>query len=253
MNIMKTYVKNRLRPILPLLALSLIMSACANDSRKEESAKANEQWTSSLDDSIRSIQRRIDSCRNNIDILHDKVGSMLEGFVAVNKSREVEGYTIRNGWQNRYPLQNTGIIARISADEGFELVAAYRGAPFSQIQVSSDGITATSDVVPQDQGLNYRRGNLTTVLFTGEKADSIGRLITDNSLNAITMTFIGNGNAGSYTIPHSNINMIADTWNLYSTQKEVERMEREVPRLNQKINIIRQTIDRRNHKQDVDR
>lgn len=240
---MKT-TKGILTFILLIGMLPILSAGCSGNPKKEEGKKARAEWVASLDDSIKFCEWEIDSCKNNIQILHDKVGDMLKGFVAISNPREVEGYTIRNGWQNRYPLQSTGIIARITMDEGFELIAANTGKPFQQIEVRSGDKSCVSEIVPHDQGLNYRRGNLTTVLFSGEKADSIGMFISENSLNGVTLVFINNGPVSSMKIPHDNLNMIADTWMVYSTHKEVERLEREVPILHQKINVLRQTIER---------
>lgn len=234
---------------LPSLLLLLILAGgCVK--HKTNSGEAMEAWTKSLDDSIRNVQLEIDSAQNNLDILHHQVGEWLRDFTYVNHQREVEGYTIFNGWQNRYPLTSTGLVARITESEGLELIAALKGGEFDRISVTAGTETLQSDAVPHDQALNYRANGLNTVLFTGGKADSIAQLIADNELNNINVTFIGRGKAGSWSVPAANKKMIAATWMLYSSQREAERLERRIPVLNEKIKILRQTIDRHSPHED---
>lgn len=242
--------KTFLLPIMTLALLAGTVAGCGGSDNKKKAAEAKEQWNLSLEDSIRNIQTEIDSSQNNLDILHDNVGVWLRDFTHIDNSREVEGYTIFNGWQKRYPLTSTGIVARISESEGLEIIAALKGGNFTSIKVVGPETSVTSDVVPHDQALNYRANGLNTVLFTGPKADSIARLIADNELNNLTLFFLSSGEEGKWAIPEANKRMISATWQLYSTQKEAERLERRIPLLNEKIRILRATIDknRKNHK-----
>lgn len=222
----------------------MILAGCSSKSGDDNKKGALDEWNESLNDSIEFVKAEIDSCQNNLDILHDKVSGWLEDFTYVNNSREVEGYTIYKGWDKKYPLTSTGLIARITENEQLELVAAYRGAPFTSITVETPDGSASSDVVERDQGLNYRVGDMTTVAFTGEKANEIARLVADNELNNIKVIFVGTKAVGNYSLPAGNKQMIAATWMLYDGRRNSALLEKRIPMLNEKIRIFRQMQDK---------
>lgn len=236
---------------LPLLLLSLLVSvvcSCSGNDSKKNTEEAQQEWTRSLEDSIRNIRAEIDSSQNNLDILHQHVGNLLHNFTYVNKQREVEGYTMLSGWEKRYPLTSTGLVARISESEGLELIAALKGGNFTSIMVVGPDGSVSSQTVPHDQALNYRANGLNTVMFSGPAADSIARFISDNELNNLTVVFRAGGEEGKWAIPNANKKMISETWALYNSQKEAERLERRIPLLNEKIRILRATIDKHERK-----
>ncbi len=229
-----------------IATVSLLLTSLAACSPKEKSDKAieREKWIESLGDSIALYKNRIDSATSRLDELHDNVGMMLQDFEYVSNPREVEGYYIYKGWRSRYPLQGNGLVARISKDEGLELIACHKGATFNSISVSDGSASAASDVVPHDQALNYRRGDLTTVCFYGEKADSLAMFIADRQDRPVTVTiFNGGGANGRFALQPDAARMIAATWQLYSSQKLCERLELEIPMLNRRIDTCRRIME----------
>lgn len=216
-----------------------MLAGCAH--KNDSGERARSAYKEVLADSIAATEAEIDSCNNNVAILSEKVNELLPDFVPVNKAREVEGYTIFRGWESRYPLQQTGLVARIAENEGLELVAALSGGVFDQIRVSGPTASEFSEIVPHDQALNYRRDGLTTVMFTGARADSIAMLIADNELNPVTVTYLQGGRqTGSWRMPEDYKKMISITWLLSSTHREQNRVERRAMMLGEKLKILRQ-------------
>ena len=223
-----------------IMALALIMLAgCA---KKNESGKEMQKsYQVALDDSIKNVTFKIDSCNDVAKSLQDKIANLLPEFRAVSKAREVEGYMIFQGWENRYPLQNTSIVARLSESRQLELIGVLKGGEFDRIRVSVPSQTAETAAVPFDQALNYRQGGLNTVLFTGPEADSVAQLIADNELNPITVTFLNGGRTtGTWKMDHDNAKMITMTYLLYSANKDHKRLEQESLKLGEKLKLLRQ-------------
>ncbi len=168
---------------------------------------------------------------------------MISNFEYVSNPRQVEGYYIYNGWKNRYPLKQTGVVARITEDERFELIAVLSGKHFNQLSVSNGSESVETKVVPHDQALNYRAGSLNTVCFYGSAADSVGMFIAENMPDALTVTYMEGGKTGSYTLPADQKEMIAATYNLYVAQRNNHRLEATIPMLSQKIDSCRRMIE----------
>ena len=218
--------------------LMIVLSGCAhkNDSGKE----TRHSYRVALEDSIRNVTAEIDSCNDVAASLSDKVSGLLLEFRSVEKVKEVEGYTIFQGWESRYPLHATGIVARLSASLQLELVAVLKGGEFDRIRVNVPSESAESAVVPFDQALNYRQGGLNTVLFSGNETDSIAKLIADNELNPITVTFLNGGKAtGTWKMPNDYAKMISMTYILYSSNKEQRRLTQLSLKLNEKLKLLR--------------
>lgn len=229
-----------------LLLLSLLVVAAGCVKRVDKSAKAEEhdRWKASLEDSITALRQEASQSELNLDEATDRVGIMLENFEHVENPREVEGYIILKGWRKLYPLTSTGIVARITEGEGLELVAALSGGFFDRISVDAGGSSVESAVVPHDQALNYRSAGLNTVAFYGPQADSVASFIASHELSPVTINYINGGRiSSSKVIPEPARKMIAATWQLYSSRKEVERLERTLPMINRKISAIRAMID----------
>lgn len=220
-----------------LMAGLAMLAGCGNSGK--DGKQARQDYERSLGDSVTVLQSRIDSCSNAIATLRDNQGVWLRDFETVSNPREAAPYLIYRGFRNRYPPTGTGLIARLAENGQFELVASISGTRFTSIAVTSGSATATSEIIPADQALNYMAGNLNTVLFTGPKADSIGHLIADNELNPLTVSFINGRAVGSWKIPDSYAKMITASYELYHTQTEINRLERRIPMLNQKLSIIR--------------
>lgn len=221
---------------------ALLLASCAGGNADKD--KAKNDYRQALADSITAAQRNVDSCENRLKVMTDNVNQWMRDFTVVNNSREVEGYYIFNGWQNRYPLQSTGMVARISNGERLELIAALKGSTFNAVMVESGEKSATTAVVPHDQALNYRREGLNTVMFAGAEADSVAQMIADNELNVIKVIFLENGKPkGSWQIPEDYKKMISATWMLYSSRQQQMRLEAEMKKEFKKIEILRTHLD----------
>ena len=223
-------------------ALLLVLAGCGSGNKGEQ-AKAD--YNRSLGDSIEIARQEIDSCNNRIKVLRDKVGQWLVNFTEVNNPREAGGYLIYTRMKDKYPLTSSGIVARINDNGQFELIAALNPGQFDQISVSSEGNEAKSTVVPHDQALNYRNGQMTTVMFSGKEADEIGRLISTNAMNRVMVAFYDNGKLRvKNPIDTQYANMIMATWQLYSDQREANRLEHRAQMLHEKVNLLRTHRDR---------
>ncbi len=226
-----------------LLLPTILLASCAGGNADRE--KAKNDYKNALADSITMAERQIDSCENRIKILSDNVNQWLGDFTVVDNSREVESYYIFNGWQKRYPLQSTGIVARISNGEKLELIAALKGSTFNSIRVVSGESTAESPIVPHDQALNYRREGINTVMFSGEATDSVAELIANNELNNIKIVFLENGKEkGNWNMPEDYKKMVSATWMLYSSRSQQIKLEGYMKMLCKKIEILRTHKDR---------
>lgn len=217
------------------------LTACSG---KSDNQKAQSDYLRSLNDSITTLTEEIDSCNNTFRITRENQDVWLRDFVTVSKDREAAPYMIFHSFENKYPPQSTGLIARLADNGQFELVASLEGARFDRITVESPDATASSDIVPADQALNYMAGNLNTVLFTGAMADSIGQLIANNQLNNITVIFQNGKPVRRWEIPNDYKKMIMASYQLYDSQKSMERIERRIPMLNRKIQVLREHKDK---------
>lgn len=223
-------------PILAALA-ALMCAGCVQ--RVDNSKETREGYERSLQDSIEIVKQEIDSCNSQISRLRDQNGVWLRDFSTVANPREVGSYIIYTPFKNKYPLRATGLMARINDSGQYELIATHSGAAFNQIEVSVPSVSISSEIVAQDQALNYRNEGLSTVTFTGEKADSIGKLIADNELNNIKVTYLQGRPVGSWNVPQDYAKMLSYTYLLYSGTSEMQKLERKVPMLHEKINLLR--------------
>lgn len=225
-----------------LTAATILLSGCSHV-KKTAAEEEREKWLLSLNDSISAYQKRIEEATGELDAIHSKIGNMIVNFDHVSNPKLVEGYYIYKGWSYRYPLSNTGIVARITQDEGFEIIAALSGAHFNQIRVSAGDVEMESRIVPHDQALNYRTTTLNSVCFYGGATDSIGRLISEKLHEPVKLTFLNGTNTGSYTIPDDQKEMIAATWNLFNAQSEAHHLESEIPMLSRRIDACRRMLE----------
>ncbi len=225
-----------------LLLIMLSLASCGGGKADREKAKAN--YAAALSDSISASEREIEECEVRLKEAGDLANQWMSDFTPVNNPREVEGYLIFNGWQDKYPLNSTGLVARINENEQLELIAALSGSQFTSIIVESGTHSAASDTVPHDQALNYKRDNLNTVMFSGARADSIARLISNNELNDISVVFIEGGVKGKWKMPQDYKKMISATWMLYSSRRDQIRLEGRIKMLHEKINLLRTHIDK---------
>lgn len=238
---MKTTICSRLATASAAFLL-LLLPACSGGKGDKESAR--EKYSASLNDSIAQAEKEISECETRLKEAGDSANVWMRDFTPVRNPREVEGYMIFSGWQNRYPLQSTGLVARINENEQLELIAALEGGQFTSIAVTTPYRTAFSDTVPHDQAMNYKRENLNTVMFSGARADSIARLISDNALNDVRVEFIENGVRGNWGMPNDYKKMVSATWMLNSSRRDQIRLEGKIKMLHEKINLLRAHIDR---------
>ncbi len=231
------------RSLLPLAAVAcLLLPSCRV--KTPEAAKERENWLLSLNDSIAKYEKERSEVEVQLQEAREKMGGIVGYFDYVNNPREVEGYYIFNGWKGKYPMQKTALVARVTEEERFELIATLTGGQFNEIGVMAAGETVSSDVVPHDQALNYRAGNLNTVCFYGAKADSVGEFIASHSTGEITVVYLNGKKTGSLVLPSDEKEMVARTWELYAAQRHLHSLEKELPRLSGKIAACRRMLEK---------
>ncbi len=214
----------------------VVSGGCKSGNSRKDAIK---EYAFKLESEGKMTVRGIDSCNNAITSLRELQDAMMPEFTTVTKAREAASYIIYTSFKDNYPPKSTGLIARLADNGQFELIASLTGSKFDQITVQAPNASATSDVVPADQALNYTVDGLTTVLFTGQKADEIGKLIADNELNNIKVVYLNGGIKGSWNIPVDTRNMIMNTYELYFSQREINRLERKAQMLNERLRILR--------------
>lgn len=224
-----------------MVLCALLAVSCSNGTPvKNDNNKSQENYKKSLSDSIEAVKNEIDSCNEQISLLRNNASEWLRDFSTVANPREAGAYMIMTSARNHYPLHSTGIIARLNDSGQFELIAALSGKPFDCISITSGVHTATTAVVPNDQALNYRSEGLTTVAFTGAEADSVGKLISENQLNPLTINYLnGGGTVQSSKVNNSEAKVVAYTYMLYDLDSQIKRLEQRVPLLQEKMKILR--------------
>lgn len=228
-----------MRKVIYILGAALMLAGCAKVN-KQDAKGVHEAWLNSLNDSVAATRAQVETTLTEIDSLHAVVGSMLEDFDRVNNPRHVEPFTIAKGWAGKYPLTSTGVIARLTEGEQFELIAVLKGGTFTQLRAVSGSEEAQTEVVPFDQGLNYREGGLNTVAFTGAAADSVGRLIANTPEGSVSIYY----GSSRHPLDRSQQEMIGRTWRLYDAHRSAQRLERSLPILQEKIKILEARLSR---------
>lgn len=247
---MKNFKPTRLIPTAGLLLLTgtfgicTALSSCRRYNGKEAEQKRQE-WKASLQDSIKQINRRCNEDSMRLTELYQKVEGIITDFTTVENPREVEPYYIYTPWKGKYPLTSTGLCARLMKNEKLELIAASKSR-FSAIRVTVGQYSCETDVVPPDQALNYTANGLTTVSFTGEKADSVARLIADNYAAdegiPVKVEYLDPRVTGTLTLSPSAAQMIRRTYQLFDTQETVHRLEKDMTVGRHKIEILNRRI-----------
>ena len=216
-------------------AAALLLMAATGCAPKEKSDKAveREQWLASLNDSIATYKKQIDSTQQRLDALNEESARLLERFDYIENPREVEGYYLLKGWQGRHPANATWLYARISKSEGLELLAALSG-----------GESAETAAVAPDQALNFRHKGYNTVCFYGAEADSVAAFIAAHEGDDVTIEYLNPGRSGSLKLSADQRAMIAETWRLYDTRRQIRRLEKEMPMLSRRIDACRLMMER---------
>lgn len=225
--------------ILPVVAI--LVSACAGNNDKE---KREQEYASQLREQIKKGEASIDSCDKVITEMRSIEDSRMAEFTMINNEREAAPYILYTPTQDLYPLTKTGIAARLSDNGQFEIIAALARGRFDQIRISSGTLTAESNVVANDQALNYYADNLNTVLFSGAEADSIGMLIYGNDQLQFKLEFLKEKPVKSVEITQREALMIGRTYSLYHARKEINKLERRIPMLNQRILLLNKHLEK---------
>lgn len=233
--------------ILAVVVIAMIGGGCHRRNEAKERIQAERgAWEASLPDSLKSIERKSDSIREEIKTLSLEMERMLPSFDYVNNPREVEGYYIAKSWKSQYPLSKTGLVARLTQGENLEVIAALSGgAHFDRIRVEAGGETAESSQVPYDQALNYRMAGLNTVCFSDSAANSCARLIANHNGGDIKITYLnGDKNSGTLNYPKASQATMTETWNLFDTRSRMQHDEHLIPLLARKAAIINERIEK---------
>ena len=221
-----------------------IAALCSCGSKNKEKVSGVEAYKKSLNDSIRACQTEIDSCNEQISILRDKVGSWMHEFVTVTYPSGNGGYIILASAKNLYPMKSSGLIARVSTSGKFELIAALAGKKFDRITVEATGQSASSSIIASGGGAASPQG-LVSAIFVGEKAAAIGKLIADNELNPITVIYEKDGSeVQRIDLSNEYAKVVSMTYLFYQDNYDMKILEKKVPLLNAKIDLIRQHLNK---------
>ena len=229
----------------------LFILSCIGCSRikKTDAEIEREQWIAGFSDSIEFYQNKKQEVENELDNLNTGISAMLGNFERVKNPREVSGYYILKGWNNKLPFTSTGIYARINENEKLELIATLAGSTFNRLGVGSGSDVFFSEVVPHDQAFNYRHERYNTVYFSGGKADTVAQYIAKHRSDKINLDFLEGKKKTSFTIPSNEKDMIADTWNLLSSQIEAKKLQKELWICSRKIDTFRRIMEMQNQKE----
>lgn len=231
------------------IALSMMASGC---SPKEKSDKAieRENWTRSLNDSVAAYKHSLDTTQLRIEELNNQIATMLNDFQYVENPREVEGYYILKGWTSRHPENATWVYARLSKDEGLEIIASLKGGVFNSLRAESQGNSYTTGIVAHDQALNFRHNGYNVVCFYGESADSLAHFIARNELNDVTISYLNPSTSGTLKLSAEQRKMIAATWQLYNARHTEMQLEKQIPLLSKRIDACRRMMVRASDRND---
>ena len=228
-----------------IILFSSIIISCSKI-KKTDAEIEREQWINGFTDSIEYYQGVKQQVEQQLDVLNQEVASMLQNFEVINNPREVTGYYLLKGWRKRIPFTSTGIYLRVNENEKLELIATLGGGTFNRLGVEVGSSVLFSDAVPHDQAFNYRHETYNTVYFSGEKADSIAEFISSHKSQKLTLDFLEGSKKHSFIIPSDEKDMISTTWNLYSKQIEIKRLQKDLWIDSKKIETFRRILDMEN-------
>lgn len=221
---------------------SLLMVSC-NKIKTPPAAIERENWISGFADSIDYYRAQSNIVEQNLNEVNYQISSMLTNFEMVIKPREVSGNYILKGWQNKIPMTTTGIYARVSEKENFELIATLAGNTFNKIGIETSDSTMISDVVPHDQAFNFRHQNYNTVYFTDGKAENIADYISSHTSQKLTLVFFSDENKKvKFVIPDNEKQMVAQTWQLFAAQKKAQSLQKELWMNSRKIQTFQRIL-----------
>lgn len=236
-----------MRGFLSIFSFSLLLVLSFGSCKKIEKPKAqteHEQWSMSLNDSINQYKSEITKDSLSLVEINEKILSQIEEFSFVEKPREVEGYYILSSWKEKYPLKETGLIARLNKGQQMEIMACLKGGKFTKITLKSGDEIFESPVVAHDQAFNYVAGNLNTVSFIGESAAEIGNFIAKNVDKKITVDFFENNKTGALVMSEPQKKMIAQTWHLYELERKRLKLENNIGLNSHRIHACRRILEK---------
>lgn len=238
--------------------LPVLMSLGAGGCMKSDEGKPSEveqfNPTAILDTLIATRHEQSENSKR-VSMLRARVDSAITHFTQVAKKREVAPYYILTSERRSYPLTSTGIIARITEDMQFELVAALSQQKFDAIRIINDnakGKSVSSVVVPPDQALNYTSNDgLTVVAFSGPLASPLGEFVAENNGSSLSVEYLMNGSlVKTLPIPDTRKQCIASTWQLASSRKLLDSLERRQMFYSRKIEIIHMNLSNKKNLRD---
>lgn len=234
-----------------LVAMLSLLASCAKRNEKSSYAEKYDSWIESLNDSVAQLSQSRQLAEDSLTMMYSAVDSMSKSFSFVNNPKEVEGYSILSSYRGNYPLVRSGVAARYSKGENFELVAALVGGTFTKLNVATAAGTVATSSVPFDQALNYRTGGINTVLFSDSLAYEVGRLVNKARENgdAVKVTYLGGSNK-TIALSPTDVDVIARTWRLAATRKYIRDLEHRLPIMSKKIDLCRRKMEEASESQD---
>ena len=231
-------------------SVSLCIFSSCSQVRKTEAEKEREAWIEGFTDSIEYYQKQKELVQQNLDKENNSIASLMQQFEMVRNPREVSGYYIYKGWNNRLPFTSTGIYARINENEKLEMIATLGGATFNKIGVGEGSDVFFTETVPHDQAFNYRHERYNTVYFSGGKADTVAMFIYNHRNENPTIYFYEGNKKYPYKLPSEQKSMISETWQLYEAQLNIRKLQKELWICSKKIETFRRIMEMQNMKEE---
>lgn len=232
-------------PIPYLFLIFLLFSSCAKI-KKTEAEKEREAWIQSFTDSIEYYENLKKQIVDKLNEDNKRLSDLFSDFDKINNPREVTGYYLLKGWNNKIPLTSTGIYARMNENEELELIATLTGGTFNHIGVGTGDKEVFSEIMPHDQAFNYRHPGYNTVYFSGGKADTIAQYIADHVNDKVVLQFIEGKNKRNFILPENEKNIISKTYNLISLQRQSKELQKELWISSKKVESFRRMTDSQN-------
>ena len=230
--------------MLSCLALILMLSCTSRNKGESEVMKQHVSWVESLNDSLIQVITELENNTRMVAQLDSAIMGMTNDFEQTQNPKFVEQYLYKKGYAVYDVESNTGMIARITEDNHFELIATLKCGSFNQISVSDAKSVVESGVVNYDKALNYKIGSTNIVAFKDAKSDSIGRFITENEFANLRLKFINNSTSQTINLSAEQKSMISHTWKYFNAIRDKEILERKSLFLAEKAKIIETRINR---------
>lgn len=231
--------------ILCLAIVSMSLLACKKLKTSDAEIERT-NWIAGFNDSIKYYSDQNKELQEKLEKLNNEISEKLAHFQYIKNPKEVSGYYLMEGWQEKLPMKTTGIYARINENEKLELIATLSGATFNQLAAGVSSPQFYSDVVPHDQAFNFRHEKFNTVYFSSGKADTIAEFISENKSEKLNLYFLQGKTVKDFRIPEKESQMIAGTWNIYKMRQEARNLQKELWINSRKIDTFRRILDESN-------